>query len=158
MYCCHCGKKINELGLESKKSSYADLDVEIDDNAKVEYVCPRCGHLIHDNISEDEVKSLSRAAHSEIQRGSNSFAIGMGNLSIGIIALAIAIIFFFLAKKPNNEFQLVTTCAEFYVSMALFVISGILLVVGGVYTLLGIFKKRHYFALLNDINNQTFVQ
>jgi hypothetical protein len=85
----------------------------------VNYVCPRCGHLIHEGATQEDIKSLSRASHSELQRGSNNFAFGMGFFAIGIILLTIAIIFFVLAHKPNNGFQLVVACAEFYVSDAL---------------------------------------
>lgn len=158
MYCCHCGKKINEKQLEMKQSSFADVNGEITSETTVGYVCPRCGHIIHANLNEGEVKGLSRAAHAELQRASNSFAIGMGNVSIGGIALIIAFIFFLLARKPGEGNRLVTTCAEFYVSMALFAIAFVLLTIGVIYVSLGISKKRHYSSLLKDINNKTFIQ
>ena len=93
-----------------------------------------------------------------MQRGRNSFASGMGMLSIGAIALIVAIIFFVLAKKPSNHFELVTTCAEFYVFVVLGVISVILLSFGGLYTFRGVATKKKYLTLLKDINNRTFVQ
>lgn len=158
MYCCHCAKKIDEKKIEKKQSSYAVIEQDIESDAKVTYVCPRCGHIIHDNINESEVKSLSQAAHAELQRGRNLFAIGMGNVSIGLIAVMIAIIFFLLARKPSNQFQLVMDCAEFYVSVVLFAISFVLLTAGIIYVLYGVLKGKHYSSLLKDINNKTFIQ
>jgi hypothetical protein len=158
MYCCHCGYHINEEKLEKKSPSLEKYQGSIDDNTKVAYVCPRCGHLITQDVKEEDVKSLSRAAHAQIQRARNSFAAGMGNVSIGGIALIISIIFFYLAKKPSNGYVLVTTCAEFYVFLVLLIISVILLVAGTVLVLIGLTKKHHYHSLLQDINNKTFVQ
>ncbi len=50
MYCSHCGKKFNERAIEKKQSSYVVKDAngelqEIDSDARIEYVCPQCGHL-----------------------------------------------------------------------------------------------------------------
>ena len=44
MYCSHCGYKLDASKVESKKSSF-DLtkEIEIDENAEIQYVCPRCG-------------------------------------------------------------------------------------------------------------------
>lgn len=158
MYCYHCGKKIDERRLEKKRSSYANLEAIIPEDAGVSYVCPRCGHLIHADAKEADVKALSRAAHAQIQRAKNFLAAGLGSISIGAIALAISVLFFFLAKKPSNQYQLVTTCAEFYVFAVLLVLSVILLLVGCVYTARGFFRERSYASLLRDINNRTFVQ
>lgn len=158
MYCYHCGKKINEKAIEAKQSSYTHFHEEIPEDAKLAYACPRCGHLIKEGHDEEDIKSLSRAAHAQIQRAKNFLAAGMGSLSIGLIALAISILFFFLAKKPSNQYQLVTTCAEFYVFVVLLVISVILLVVGFVYAGRGLYRERRYENLLKDINNRTFVQ
>ena len=82
----------------------------------------------------------------------------MGMVSIGIIALILSILFFFLAKKPTNQYQLVVECAEFYVFVVLLVASVILLVAGGVFVGLGVVKKLQNSRLLKDINNRTFVQ
>ena len=158
MHCCHCGKKINVKYHESKKSSLANVYGTITSNTQVVYVCPRCGTIVHENVTPEEIKSLARAAHSEYQRGCNLFSIGMGNVSIGIITLILAIIFFLLAKKPSNNHQLVVNCAEFYVCVVLFAISAVLLTVGAIYTALGIYRKQYYTHLLKDINNKTFVQ
>lgn len=157
MYCCHCANEIDEAKVESERSSY-DPDVEIKEDTGIAYVCPRCGHLIHHDVSEEEIKSLSQAAHAQIQRARNSFASGMGMLSIGGIALILAIIFFRLACKPSNQYQLVPTCAEFYVSILLGVAAVTLLVWGGVLVLLGHKRSKKNEALLQDINNRTFVQ
>ena len=56
MYCSHCGKKFDERALEKKKSSYVNKDengelLEIDSDARIEYVCPQCGHLIFSIIN-----------------------------------------------------------------------------------------------------------
>ena len=90
MYCYHCGKKFNQHAIEKKQSSYEVKDqngelVQIDSDARIEYVCPRCGHLTHLDGNQEEYKSLSRAAHAQIQRGSNNFAAGMAMLCLGVI-------------------------------------------------------------------------
>ena len=156
MYCYYCGKKIDEAKLN--KAMVSDVDHEIPEGSEHSFVCPRCGHLIHEGASEEDVKSLSRASHAQIQRAKNSLAVGMGSLCIGIIGAIIAILFFFLAKKPSNHYQLVTTCAEFYVSVVLGAISVCLLIFGTVYVVMGGLSHRRYTSLLQDINNQTFVQ
>lgn len=157
MYCHHCAKKINEVKIEAKKPSF-DPNVEIAEGTSVSYVCPRCGHLIHDHLDEKEIKSLSQAAHAQIQRARNAFASGMGMVSIGAIALILSILFFFLAKKPTNQYMLVTDCAEFYVFVVLLIASVILLALGGAFVGIGIAKKQQNTHLLKDINNRTFVQ
>ena len=157
MYCYHCGKEINENKIEAKASSFA-VNETISENTTVSYVCPRCGHLITKDATPEQIKSLSRASHSELQRGSNHFAFGMGFFAIGIILLTIAIIFFVLAHKPNNGFQLVTACAEFYVSIVLFAVSAFLLIFGGSFAVKGMLTRMKYHRLLKDINNETFIQ
>ncbi len=157
MWCPHCGYKINEKKLEASSSSFA-LAEEVTENTKINYVCPQCGHLIHDELEEEEIKSLSRAAHAQMQRSRNHIATGMGSLSLAAILLVIAVMFFFLAKKPAEGHRLVTTCPEFYVSMTLFAITVILLLVGGFFLVKGLGKKITYSRLLKDINNRTFVQ
>lgn len=165
MYCTHCAKHIDETKLERKSSSYLLAEgQEIAEDASIQYVCPRCGHLIHDNISEEEKKSLSRAAHAQVQRARNYFASGMGMVSVGAILGIIAILFFVLAHKPNNGYSLVDETgkflfsAEFLVSVVLGVITVVLLVVGGIYVGRGILTKKNNSDLLRDLNNGTFVQ
>ena len=156
MYCYHCAKHIDEDKIEKKSPSFAVA--ESGENATVSYVCPRCGHLIHAGASEEEVKSLARAAHAQIQRARNFLSTGLGYAAIGVIIGIIAILFYFLACKPTNQYQLVTTCAEFYVSVILGIISVILLALGIVFIVRGVVRKRENTLLLQDINDQTFVQ
>ncbi len=160
MYCSYCGKKIDEAKIEKKQASknIVDEEVELDENSEVVYVCPRCSHRVHHDLTEEEYKSLSRASHSEIQTGNNYFAIGMGNICIGAICLIIGVIFFLLAHKPANQYLLSTTCTEFYVAIVLFIVGFILVVVGAVYVVLVLLKKLRIYHQLIDINNKTFIQ
>jgi hypothetical protein len=82
----------------------------------------------------------------------------MCSISIGAIALIIALMFYRIAKKPSNQYQLVTTCSEFYVFIVLSVIAVILLAMGITFVVLGITKKMKYTSLLKDLNNKTFIQ
>ena len=158
MYCYHCGYKLDEHKLEAKKSSLDIVqDTEIDSVTQIQYVCPRCGHMIHADMSYEDSKELSRASHAQIQRGNNNFALGMSFNSVGFIGLVISIIFYFLSIKPSKGY-LVTDCAEFYVFVVLLVLAIILLSSGIYFTIVGIVKKMHYDALLKDLNNKTFVQ
>lgn len=154
MYCFHCANHIDEKSLKVVSNEV----VETKEGATISYVCPRCGHLVHTHASEEEVKLLSQAAHAQVQRGKNTFARGMGMLSIGTIALIISVIFYLLARKPSNGFRLVTSCAEFYVFVILAVISIILLALGTFFTIRGGLNKSRNAALLKEINNRTFVQ
>lgn len=159
MYCYHCGLKIDEHKVEAKMSSYKMVEeTEIESDTEVEYICPRCGHVIHRGMNEEDSKSLSRASHAQIQRANNSFARGMCMNALGGILLIIAIIFFILANKPAQGFVLVTTCAEFYVFLIATGISVILLGIGVALTVIGVNTKHHYSQLLKDLNNKTFVQ
>lgn len=165
MFCTHCAKKIDEQKLEAKSSSL-DLakDKELPEDFQIGYVCPRCGHIIHDNVTPEETKSLSRAAHAQVQRARNYFASGMGMSSVGAILLIIAILFFVLAHKPSNGYSLVDETgklfisAEFLVSVILGAISVVLLVVGITFVTRGVLTKKQNTDLLRDINNGTFVQ
>ena len=154
MYCYHCGKKIDEHKLEMEHSSIGEN--EIKDDTRIAYVCPRCGHLIHKGADQADLKELSIASHSQIQRGNNYFAIGMSFNSIGIILLTISLIFFWLAHKPAEGFM--PNSGEFYVFVALLIVSIILLGFGIVNTTIGVIKKVRYSALLKELNNKTFVQ
>ena len=159
MYCPHCAKHIDEAKIEASSSSFNLVqDQEIDEDAGISYVCPRCGHLIHENLDGEEVKSLSRAAHAQVQRARNYFASGMGMVSVGVILLAIGILFFVLAHKPSNGYVLTVGSAEFLVSVILATVAVILLAVGGVFVVRGILTKRQNSNLLREINNGTFVQ
>ena len=165
MYCTHCAKKIDEAKIEQASPSLLLAEgQEIAEDASISYVCPRCGHLIHDNVSEEEKKSLSRAAHAQVQRARNYFASGMGMVSVGAILGIIAILFFVLAHKPSNGYALVDETgkflfsAEFLVSLVLGIITVVLLAVGGFYVVRGILTKKQNSDLLRELNNGTFVQ
>ena len=157
MYCYHCGKKIDET--KALKQSFSEKEVaDINGATTVSYVCPRCGHLIHEGCEEKDKKSLASAAHAEIQRGRNSFASGMGYGLVGIIALILAIMFYRLAEKPGMNYVLQTDSPEFYVSVVLFVASVILIVTGIIYVTAGLVKRKKYQTLLSSIQNETFFQ
>lgn len=157
MYCYHCGYHINEHKIERRSPSIENIEGATAESS-IEYICPRCGEAIHAGSNEKDIKSLSRAAHAEVQRANNRFASGMGLVSVGIILLALGLIFFLLANRPSKGFILDTTCAEFYVFIVLTVISSILLISGVVLVIVGISKKVTYNGVLRDINNHTFVQ
>ena len=157
MYCYHCGYKLDEHKVEAKKSSFEIVkDIDVDEEVQIQYVCPRCGHLIRENMSQEDSKALSRASHAQVQRGNNSFATGMCFNSLGIILLIISIVFLLLSKKPSVGF--VFNCGEFYVSVATMTLSVILLTSGVYQTIRGLILKTRYTRLLKDLNNQTFVQ
>lgn len=158
LYCSHCGKKIDERKLEMKSSSLQNNQEKINEKTEVGYVCPRCGWLIKKNLTPEDVKSLSAASHAEIQKGRNSFAWGMGFNMIALICLILAYVFFLLSHKTANQGNLVTTCPEFFVFMILIIGGSLLLIVGLVFTGVGIFKKKEYQELLKSIQNQTFYQ
>ena len=159
MYCYHCGYKLNEHNLEKQKSSYTLAgDQAIDQDTQINYVCPRCGHLIHEGMNKDEAKELSRASHSQIQRGSNSYAAGMCMNILGVIMLIVSIIFFLLSDKPTAEPGDRYKCGEWKVFIGALIIAVILLAIGITKTVIGIAKKRHYTKLLKDLNNNTFAQ
>ena len=158
MYCTHCAKKIDETKIEANSSYALAGGKEIAEGTTISYVCPRCGHLIHQDVNEEEVKSLSRAAHAQVQRARNYFASGMGMVSLGAILAAIAILFFVLAHKPSNGYMLTPSSAEFLVSVAIGLIAVILLVVGSVFVVRGVTTKHQNTVLLRDINNGTFAQ
>lgn len=157
MYCYHCGYKINEHKIEQKAPSIENIE-GAGTESRIEYVCPRCGEAIHAGADEKEIKSLSRAAHAEIQRANNNYASGMGLGSVGLILLILGLIFFLLANRPSQGFVLDTSCAEFYVFVVLTIISSILLILGIALVSVGIYKRRLYHGILRDINNHTFVQ
>ena len=164
MYCCHCGKRINEHKLEAKKSSLVIKDEngefqEVNADAPINYVCPQCGHLIHADASPEELKSLSQAAHSQLQRGANSFARGMALNLIGIIILILALSFFLLSFQSDGGGKTLNTGkSTFYIFIVMAAIAVILLGFGVYFTIVGISKKKGYTKLLKDLNNKTFVQ
>ena len=157
MFCYHCGKKIDEQKLEAKQSTYTKFE-GCDMDTEINYICPRCGHLISANAKPEDVKSLARACHAELQRGRNDFARGMSNISIGVILLVTSIVFLLLSRKADNQFNITVSSPEFWVFLVLAIISVILLVLGVIFTIKGLQRKVMYTSLLKDINNKTFVQ
>ena len=157
MYCYHCGYELDEKKVEQKQSTYKKIE-GLDMDTTIEYVCPRCGHLVHENASPEDVKSLARACHAELQRGRNDFARGMSNVSIGVILFITSIVFLLLSRKADNQFRITVSSPEFWVFLVLFIISVILLILGVIFTVLGLKRKVTYTSLLKDINNKTFVQ
>ena len=159
MYCYHCGYELNEEKLEKKKSSRQEFNEVAPASAEVQYVCPRCGRLIHFGHTEEEKKSLSRSCHAELQRGRNDFARGMSCLALFIISIVTSIVFLLLSNKTTGNGRAISTsCAEFWVFLGLAIVSVVLVVIGVYRTLLGLKRKRIYTRLLTDINNDTFVQ
>lgn len=164
MYCYHCGKKFDERALEKKQSSYVVKDEngelqEIDSDAQVQYVCPRCGHLTHYDLDQGEIKSLSQAAHSQLQRAANSFARGMALVLIGVIIAILAVSFLLLSFQTSGGARVLNTGkSTFYIFVVMAVVAIILLVPGVVSTVVGVKNKSHYTNLLKDLNNKTFIQ
>ncbi|MDD2209661.1 MAG: hypothetical protein PHR89_01005 [Bacilli bacterium] len=159
MYCYHCGKKINEKKIEAKSSTLSKYaNVQIDEETKISYICPRCGHEITEGMSQESVKSLSRASHAELQRGRNDYARGMANNILGLILLITSIIFLLLSRKADTGNQITANVPEFWVFVGLAIASIILLGLGVTFTAIGLSKKKMYETLLKDIKNGTFVQ
>lgn len=159
LYCYHCGFGLDEEKFEKKKSSRKTFDKEAPVSADIQYVCPRCGRLIHRDHNPEEKKSLSRACHAELQRGRNDFARGMSSLVLFAIAAISSVVFLLLSNKTTGNGRAISTsCAEFWVFLALAIVSVVLVTLGVYHTLLGLKRKRIYSDLLRDLNNDTFVQ
>ena len=157
MFCSHCGFEIDEHKIEEQSSSFKELE-NVDLDTSVNYICPRCGHLIHSDLKESDVKSLTAACHAELQRSRNDTSRGMSALVFGAILAVISVIFLLLSRKADNQFRITVTSPEFWVFLGLAIISVILLVFGSIFTVRGKTKAHRYSELLNDINNKTFVQ
>lgn len=158
MYCYYCGHEIDEEKLERASSSRKKYIEDAPLDADIQYVCPRCGHLIHAGHDEKDIKSLSVACHAELQRGRNDFARGMSSTLIAIILAAVSFIFFLLSRKADNQYRVTINCSEFWVFLVLAIISVILLVFGIVLVARGATRNTKYTKLLKDINTKTFVQ
>lgn len=164
MYCSHCGKKIDERKIEKKQSSYVLKDangelLSVDTDKKIEYVCPQCGHLAHADLNDDELKSLSRAAHSQLQRGANSFAFGMAFNLIGLIIGILAFSFYLLSFQSSGGGKVLDTSKSTFLVFVVMGVLAVILLVFGIYnTIVGLSKKVTYTKLLKDLNNKTFVQ
>ena len=168
MYCYHCGFHFDEKKLEEKDSSVVKFSSGLSEgetgptnSTEVEYVCPRCGHLMHHGHEEEDLKSLSRASHAQLQRGRNAFAKGMCALSLGVIALITGFIFILLAYKVDSDIggrHMSYSSPEFWLGAILEVITIGLLIYGAIEVVNGLTTKRIYTGVLKDINNRTFVQ
>lgn len=158
MYCYHCGYKIDEKKIESKKSTRKNYVDVASFDTKINYVCPRCGHLIHEGCDEKDAKSLSVACHAELQRGRNDFARGMSSLTLAIILGVTGFIFLLLSRKADIQMRISFTCPEFWVALVLGISAVILLVLGAILVSRGLTRKMRYTGLLKDINTKTFVQ
>ena len=154
MFCSHCGYELSE----GRRQSIDVKSTSRNKDSIMTYVCPRCGSIIKNNLNEDDVKSLSRAAHAEIHRSRNLINSGMCFLMISIIILVISIMFLLMSYKSSEGGKLVTTCTEFYVFMATLVL-GIVSLGYSIFNLVRGYKKQHtYTNLLKDIQNEIFVQ
>ena len=111
MYCSNCGYKLTQRKIEKilKKTEGRTID------SNVVYVCPRCGKIIKNGLSNDDVKALARASHSEIHKSRNIINSGMCFLVIATILVAIGYIFYLMSYKANAGGMLVTNCTEYYV-------------------------------------------
>ena len=159
IYCCHCGQPINEEKIEAKASSREKFRDVANSDTEVQYICPRCGHIAKRGCDEEDIKSLSRACHAELQRGRNDFARGMSSLVLFAIAAISSVVFLLLSNKTTGSGRAISTsCAEFWVFLALAIVSVVLVTLGVYHTLLGLKRKRIYSDLLKDLNNDTFVQ
>lgn len=158
MYCYHCGYKIDQNKIEAKRSSREQFIESASLDSKINYVCPRCGHLIHEGFDEKDSKSLSVACHAELQRGRNDLARGMSALIIAIILGITAFIFLLLSRKADLQMAISFTCPEFWVAAVLGLTAVILIVFGTFFTSRGATRKVRYTNLLKEINQKTFVQ
>lgn len=154
MYCSHCGfdLKDEKVKVANKAYNFGNADT------KVGFVCPRCGRVIKEDLSSEEVKSLARASHAEIHRARNSKNRGMCFLVIGVILLIISFLFFLMSFKAAQGGQLVLTSTEFYVFICLLALSVISIVFGLFSLIRGILKEKKYSSLLKDIQNECFIQ
>ena len=149
--------KLREVRLAKERISSS----KINDETRIEYICPRCGHLTHAGHDEEDTKSLSRACHAELQRGRNHTAKGMCFISLALILITTATLFFILSnklKESGGGREISFSSPEFWVFVILASISVILLVFGSLQVIKGLEKRHVYTNLLKDINNETFVQ
>lgn len=127
-------------------------------NIKKAYVCPRCSHIIKNDLDSDDLKELSQASHAALHRAKNKFSSGMVFLMLGFIFTSISFLFFSMSFKATAGNKLVTNCVEFYVFIGLLIIGLVLLALGFVLGGKGIINLKKYRNLLKDIQNDTFVQ
>lgn len=154
MYCSNCGYKLTQRKIEKilKKTEGRTID------SNVVYVCPRCGKIIKNSLSNDDVKALARASHSEIHKSRNIINSGMCFLVIATILVVIGYIFYLMSYKANAGGMLVTNCTEYYVFIVLLVLGCIAYLYSFISLFFGIKKNREYNLLLKDIQNNIFIQ
>jgi len=150
MFCTHCAKEINPKDLNEQSADKC--------GSKKVYVCPRCGHLIEDHLSINELKDLSAAAHSEVHKASNDLNRGKSASVIGLILIIISFLFLLMSFKATAGGALVPNCLEFYVFIFLLIVGVGIETYGIVYVVLGTKRKKTYLTLLKDIQNNSFVQ
>lgn len=154
MYCSHCGYHLSEEKIDKQLV----LSSERSSSTKMVYVCPRCGKIIKEDLSQEEVKDLSRAAHAEIHRARNLRNSGMCFLVISAILLVIAFMFYLMSFKANQGGKLVTDSTEFIVFLVILVL-GLCALGYSIFNLVRGYKKnKRYSSVLKDIQNGVFVQ
>ena len=155
MYCSNCGY---ELTVKEREKALSSGSHQGKSNTQQVFVCPRCGKIIKEGLNEEEIKGVARASHSEIHKANNKLNTAKSSLVIGAILLAIGLLFFILCFKPKNNNKFELGCTEFYVFVALSLLSITLIVLGIVFFISGTKKKKKYSELLKDIQNGVFNQ
>lgn len=141
MYCLKCGK-------ESKTQSGN---------------CSHCGEpLVTEELSHNQRRELSQALHNRLNKARENFDGGMVGIVLGATLLTIGIIFFVLSFKVPDDPDIVgkvlrTSCFEFWVSMAGFVIGGVLFVIGAIRVILNKFiREREILNALDAVQDGTY--
>ena len=155
MYCSNCGY---ELTVKEREKALSSGSHQGKSNTQQVFVCPRCGKIIKEGLNEEEIKGVARASHSEIHKANNKLNTAKSSLVIGAILFAIGLLFFILCFKPKNNNKFELGCTEFYVFIALSLLSITLIVLGIVFFVSGTKKKKKYSELLKDIQNGVFKQ
>lgn len=155
-------KKEEVSKLEKERDTYLSkedyLNLAHSNDVKRAYICPRCGHLIKSDLTEEDIKELSQASHAQVHRAKNKFASGMVALMTGLIFTCICFLFLSMSFKATNGYELVTNCVEFNVFIGLLVIGVTLLSIGVIFFMLGVINGKKYQNLLKDIQNGVFHQ
>lgn len=159
MFCPNCGYKVKNIG-KARLEEQASLSSDFDSNKqiKVAYQCPTCGKIIHDKLSQEEMKSLNQVAHGKIHKARYDINSGLCSLVIGIILAAIGLMFFALSFDLQKNHTLDTTRVEFIVFCVLISVGLILAIFGSYLLIRGVIAKNAYQNVVKDIQNNTFVQ
>lgn len=158
MYCSHCGYDLDQNKMQKALKKNTLTSTKRSPEAKDVFNCPRCQHVIKENLSEEEYKDLARAAHSEIHRGRNNNNSGLCFGVISFIVLAISFMFLSMSFKATAGHTLVLDSVEFTVFLVLLSIGLVALTYAIIQLVLGIKKIRKYNGLLTRIQNETFYQ